>query len=59
MRKKYVSPQSVAISLIAEDSVLLATSLGKHESEAAQMSNEIGSHSGGWNSTDWTDETEE
>lgn len=57
MRKKYVSPQSVAISLIAEDSVLLV--LSKNNGEAAQMSNEIGSHSGGWNSTDWTDETEE
>ena len=47
----------MAISLIAEDSVLLV--LSKNNGEAAQMSNEIGSHSGGWNSTDWTDETEE
>lgn len=57
MKKKYIAPSSEAISLMTGESVLLT--LSKNESEATQLSNGKGSHSGGWNSSDWSDSSDE
>ena len=58
MKKKYTAPQSVAVNLISEGN-LLTDSYRLNEGSAAQWSNEKDSHAGGWDSSSWTDETEE
>lgn len=57
MKKEYTAPQSAAINLISEGK-LLTDSYHLNEGKAPQWTNQKDSHSGGWDSNSWSDESE-
>lgn len=57
MKKEYTAPQSVAINLISEGK-LLTDSYHLNEGKTPQWTNQKDSHSGGWDSNSWSDESE-
>ena len=55
MKKNYIKPNSLAIDLVVEDSMMLTAS-GKQELPDSGNDNIIfESNKGGWSSEDWSD----